>query len=595
MNLWNTNLDIKKTPVKENSLPSSNKSIPKASMQSEIKTDAAIKGEITDIRNNTITLRFDNGETVTARMEGSIEFSIGDTASFEVISNSAGEIVLRTIKNGTADSSDLTVQKALDAAGLSKNDKNMTIISELLKNHLSIDKQSILNILKYSHQFKNAEISSLVSMVKNNIPISKETISQYESYKNYEHRILQQTSEIADGISSLLDINADSTPAEQLININNSLIKILSDNQKAAYNLSENINPLFKADSNSLKEFIPLLKQISADSNIITELENNSLPVKHAEELLYDILSLKELHDNKALQNLSTQLKTFIETSNNYNFDSAFINTISNVLPEQELSSILEHMNEIPSLKPLLHQIKTSNMPVIDVLQNINKLLPNEENISIIKLISSKPYKDMVKHEFIKNMTLTPEELKEPNSVKELYSRIYSQTENLEHMLNKISSSSAENLLTQTTAVKDNLNFMNLINQMFNYVQLPIHMKNSDIHSELYVYTSKKNLKDKKGSISVLLHLDLEHLGPLDIHIELEGEKINSKFYISDDNTYSILSKNIELLEERLVEKGYFLNHELLHNQKTVNLIDDFLAQSDDSILMKRYSFDIRA
>ncbi|OYP40489.1 hypothetical protein CG709_05145, partial [Lachnotalea glycerini] len=71
--------------------------------------------------------------------------------------------------------------------------------------------------------------------------------------------------------------------------------------------------------------------------------------------------------------------------------------------------------------------------------------------------------------------------------------------------------------------IRSNLSFMEQINQNFTYLQIPIQFSNEEAHSDLYVYTNKKNLEKQDGNLSVLLHLDMEVLGTTDIYINMSG------------------------------------------------------------------------
>ena len=60
--------------------------------------------------------------------------------------------------------------------------------------------------------------------------------------------------------------------------------------------------------------------------------------------------------------------------------------------------------------------------------------------------------------------------------------------------------------------MQDNLQFMNTLNQIFPYVQLPLKLTEQLTHGELYVYTKKKDLSAQNKEVSILLHLDMDSL-----------------------------------------------------------------------------------
>ena len=79
-----------------------------------------------------------------------------------------------------------------------------------------------------------------------------------------------------------------------------------------------------------------------------------------------------------------------------------------------------------------------------------------------------------------------------------------------------------------------------------------IYGRESIRRGELFVYTNKKNLARKDGQVSALLHLDMEHLGPLDVYVALKDTKVSTKFYVQNDAILDYLEANMDVLTERL-------------------------------------------
>ena len=143
--------------------------------------------------------------------------------------------------------------------------------------------------------------------------------------------------------------------------------------------------------------------------------------------------------------------------------------------------------------------------------------------------------------------------------------------------------------------IKDNIDFMKTLNQIFPYVQLPMKLSTQNAHSELYVYKRKKASDKDSNSISVLLHLDMEQLGPLDIHLDLIKTHINTKIYTDNKDTKLLFDGNINLLKTTLENKGYNFTYEVVKRVKEKDLVQEITKTLDPGIGMKRYSFDIRA
>ncbi len=189
---------------------------------------------------------------------------------------------------------------------------------------------------------------------------------------------------------------------------------------------------------------------------------------------------------------------------------------------------------------------------------------------------------------------MLPEEVAEEGSVDKLYERLNSQMKQLSQALSQ--TAKADTPLARTIAnVSNNIDFMNQMNQVFTYVQLPLKMQGRDANGELYVYTNKKNLAKKDGTVSALLHLDMEHLGSVDVHVALTDQKVATKFYLKDESALTMIADHIELLNERLQKRGYSMNAQFLTKEEDTNVMEEILDQNKNISVLAGYSFDARA
>lgn len=69
--------------------------------------------------------------------------------------------------------------------------------------------------------------------------------------------------------------------------------------------------------------------------------------------------------------------------------------------------------------------------------------------------------------------------------------------------------------------------------------------------------TRKESLRRHPDSLKALLHLDMDHLGSLDIHIIRENTSITTKFFVDEKDTLQLLEKNINLLQDALNEQCF--------------------------------------
>ena len=98
----------------------------------QLSVGQVLKGEVTDLRNNEIVVTLDDNTKVAARLENGLSLSIGDTAAFRVKDISISHIILEAIPKSELAVANSTINKALDEAGLPKNEKNILVVRELM-------------------------------------------------------------------------------------------------------------------------------------------------------------------------------------------------------------------------------------------------------------------------------------------------------------------------------------------------------------------------------------------------------------------------------------------------------------------------------
>lgn len=593
-----------------------------------------IKGEITDLRNNEITITLEDNTKVTGFVKDGSDYSIGETHAFRITELSPKGIYLEVVTSNKSASENITIQKALEAANLPKTEKNKQIVKELLNNKMAINKQSIQSILKQTYLFKNASIKTLVLMTKHQIPFSQANVTQFEHYQNYEHRLakeVEQTvmqlpdffSELSlkqDGIEQaarlLHSFTAYSKPIAQVSEVfsfseesaKQELLTILGN-----YSVPEEIIAQIKIGEGSLSS---IYKAIALAYQQAEEFDNENIrEAKDAFLLEHPELSMERIDETlrSSPENYDYLLDQLEETLNNVPsttdlFDTQVIHQIRQAyekmqmqkgeigasLSNKERSELLQLLEGFPIQTALKEKLQDGDGAVKELLTVLKNVLPITPKLQAVHLLSSPVFHKIIKQNFIHNWTLTPDDLKQEHSVEELYSRIYKQTEDILAVIKENRQELTSSLFSQASNIRENIDFMQLMNQMFSYVQLPLNLKGKQIHSELYVYTKKADLK-KKGAIHVLLHLDMDYLGTMDIQIELNNQMVSSKFYLQKEESISLLKANEERLTQALKAKQYTVVSEFLLQEKKVDLVKDFMEMDVPNTSMKRFTFDIRA
>lgn len=133
---------------------------------------------------------------------------------------------------------------------------------------------------------------------------------------------------------------------------------------------------------------------------------------------------------------------------------------------------------------------------------------------------------------------------------------------------------------------------------MYTYVQLPLRLQQGNAHGDLYVYTNRKNLAGKDGAVSALLHLDMEYLGPVDVYVAMQKNKVNTKFYVADDGMLDFLEAHMDLLTDRLQKRGYDCSMSMeIRGEKDSDASKEGLGPilgQEKGVALAQYAFDVR-
>lgn len=224
---------------------------------------------------------------------------------------------------------------------------------------------------------------------------------------------------------------------------------------------------------------------------------------------------------------------------------------------------------------------------------------PSFDKSALGRLFSGKEYHALLKEVMQEQWTVRPEELKTEHKVEELYQRLNRQMGQIEQLAKQTGMNTGQ--LSQAAAqVRDNIEFMHQINQAYTYVQIPLKMANQNAHSDLYVYTNKRNLRKREGELSAFLHLELENLGTTDVSIKMLDKNVSTKFYLEDDTSYDLIEEHLPQLTQRLEKLGYHCQVTVENREEKVDFVEDFLQKSQPAKaaskgMVHRYSFDARA
>lgn len=594
------------------------------------------EGTVTEIKNGQVTIGLNDGSSISARMDAGVSLEKGQPMLFEVKSNNGEQIAIRPVMAESAQNP--TLLKALEAAGIKVNDRNLSMVNEMMAEKLPINRQSLLQMMRTLSSFPKADIQTLVQMQKLGFVITEDSLNQFQNYKNGQQAILPEMSRLMDGIaelpgqilgssgegataqtpSAMLGAAAQ-TPAAMLGLQQQILGIILGDGQQMPdadgtgiirQDSGEGSSPPGAVDQNvvgeSLQQEIQAPGQPVADSGIPGGISGEAqMPGETSAEgvLSGKIAAEAQIPDQAAGETQITgqgaeEMQAVRGSSGEVQSEAPM--TAAQILSAEQQSELTSILEELPGTgkEQLLSDGKlNTNLTAGELLKQLMGAL-NENGMSdaasMQKLFRSDAYKSLLKQAMTEQWMLTPEKLKEEGAVKEFYQRLSGQLSELQQTLTQAGKEGAT-LAKSAQSVQSSLDFMNQVNQLYTYVQLPLKLQNQNVHSDLYVYTNKKNLRQKEGELTALLHLDMDHLGVTDIFVKLMGVSVQTEFYFEDELSCRLISQYSDDLIKRLEEKGYSCEVKVENRRKKQDFVQDFLERENPPGKLQRYSFDVKA
>lgn len=572
-----------------------------------INEDNIIKGEIIDLRYQEVKIRLEaSGQVITARVSSDVPLSIGQTASFIVSDKTGDQITLKFLSSSSTPLNDL-VYKALYSSGLGATERNIAIVYELLKFNMPLDKNTIHSFIKLSSTYPDTDLKTLVLMHKNQLPINTNSIAQFQAYQEGTHQILNQLNSLATRITDT---------------VFNHVFNSISDSNNAVFQESdllnpdkpESENPLFISEDTNDKDIINTNQNNKIPYNISSNIEDNSSPLANPSAIGVNMANVEDSNTvnnfiklNKDIINIlrggqdqATELlpetkiiniftdKEIIEFQNSFN-----IPVSSDSMTLKELFVLVSNLSDKgDSFASITNNPLTAHLleAFIDVSSHMTT--PGKEKL--VSLLYTDVYQDIISNTLHNRWTLSPQDLIVRDKVTEYFSRLHDDLEKLSGISNSSKELEFQSIKSSINKLQDNLQFMRDLNDLFLYIQLPLRLTKQDAHGDLYVFTRKRQELDKSDQISVLLHLDMANLGPIDIHMTMKDRNVQATFYL-EKSSEDIISEHLHELIDILSKKGYILQAKTQISESKPDFITDILEQDVSDQSVYRHSFDIRA
>lgn len=207
-----------------------------------------------------------------------------------------------------------------------------------------------------------------------------------------------------------------------------------------------------------------------------------------------------------------------------------------------------------------------------------------------------KDFTGQIKNLLSEKWTIKPESFSDKEEVKDFYQKIKSQSGQLQELFSAVGKTDTQ-AGQAVQQMNQNLEFMQNLNQMFPYLQIPLKASMENAHGELYVYQKKKGKVSEDGSTSALLHLEMEHLGNMDIYVKMKDYNVSTQFTLANEAVLDFLGDHIHILNERLEKKGYHMQAEMKYKEEAQdeNVMSRIRGIEENDTVISYTAFDVRA
>lgn len=581
---------------------------------SELSQGNIFEGTINSVKGNVVSLGLSNGQQITARLDGKVSLTEGQSMFFQVKSNDGNYVQIRPFMLDGA-GANLTLLDALKSANLPTDTANLSMVNQMMQQQMPIDKASLNQMYHLLQANPQVNASTIVQMVKLGIEITPGNAAQFENYMSDRQAI---TAAMDDFINELPEIMSDgdlsmyrlASQGRQIINIVTDGLKenidtapgnVLGEasNEISGMAVNEATNGNIEVASNEISGVA-----VNEPADETAEAASNGTVNENTGEVLNEAAGGDA---NEPINGMRDIIQTE-ETAENVLVpqkptENIAENSLGSVMTDEQLKELNEQIKSLlPDKAGNEISLYAKDDSIVGTLNDIKELLKNTaaDKQTLLKLFSGSGFKAMIKNALTRQWMITPEQLKESDKqltdkIGRLYEKVSEQLDKMQEII-KSSGVVKENVSALAENIRGNIEFMNQVNNVYTYVQIPMKMNGHNASGQLYVYTNKKNITDPDKELSAFLHLDMDNLGATDVSIKMLKKEVSTNFYMDNDESYILIERFLPKLEEKLRNKGYSCKLSVVNEKHHVNFVDDFLKKDlPPAGQLHRYSFDMRA
>ena len=528
---------------------------------------SAISGQVMKVEGDTVYVKLPS-EVLTAKLQEGVNLQPGQSVTFAVSGISDKQITLQALFQNSAQTQ--VLGKALEQAGIAQTADSLSMVDAMMREGMSVDKNSLWQMYRQVLDYPQTTGENIVLMNRLQIPVNDLTAAQFQNLQNANGQLAQAANALTDSLfAEFVDMAAQSP-------------------QEAASFMKELV--LFLGESSQTEAgqvgALPLEGQ-EVPGDVQPAAGNSTGQTEAAGDRVAGQPTGGQTAENGVDARLAFDGQVQAESDGRQVQAEADGGRLQGSNAEK-----LSTDGQIVSSKTA----ENSSQPGVDSLAELMKsdLFTKGDTRQLLRLFSSKEFRNLLTEQMKENFLLKPEMVADKEEVEQFFTKLREQVSRLAQTVSEAGKAQTQ-LFTQTNQLRENLDFLHQLSQTMQYVQLPLRMAGQETTGDLYVYANKKGLT-KEDSISAFLHLDMEHLGPVDVYVAMQNRRVNTHFYLQDDAMIDFIQAHIHLLNERLEQKGYQMQTEVSQKDTLSKVTEEMRKdQEEESVCINQYSFDVRA
>ena len=530
---------------------------------------SAISGQVIKVEGDTVYVKLPS-EVLTAKLQEGVNLQSGQSVTFAVSGISDKQITLQALFQNSAQTQ--VLGKALEQAGIAQTADSLSMVDAMMREGMSVDKNSLWQMYRQVLDHPQTTGENIVLMNRLQIPVNDLTAAQFQNLQNANGQLAQAANTLTDSLFAEFTDMAVQSPQEAAAFMKELVLLLGESSQTEAGQVGalplegqEVPGDVQPADGNQ--------QPAAGNSTGQTDAAGQPAGGQTAENGVDARLAFD---GQVQTETDGRQVQAEADGGRLQGSNAKKLSTDGQVVSSETAEN--------------------SSQPGVDSLAELMKsdLFTKGDTRQLLRLFASKEFRSLLTEQMKENFLLKPEMVADKEEVEQFFTKLREQVSRLAQTVSEAGKAQTQ-LFTQTNQLRENLDFLHQLSQTMQYVQLPLRMAGQETTGDLYVYANKKGLT-KEDSISAFLHLDMEHLGPVDVYVAMQNRKVNTHFYLQDDAMIDFIQAHIHLLNERLEQKGYQMQTEVSQKDTLSKVTEEMRKdQEEESVCINQYSFDVRA